>query len=115
MRVIYNRFIPFRGFKAINLFGVVFARHEFRPISDRTKRHEHIHTRQLIETLFIPFYLWYGIESLVRLIQFRNRMAAYRNISFEREAFANEENKNYLSERRMFSFLKYVINGKSDQ
>lgn len=26
MKVVYNNFIPFKGYKAINLFGIVFAR-----------------------------------------------------------------------------------------
>lgn len=26
MKVIYNRFIPFKGYKAMNLFGIVFVR-----------------------------------------------------------------------------------------
>ena len=26
MRVIYNKFIPFKGYKAMNLFGIVFVR-----------------------------------------------------------------------------------------
>ena len=26
MKVVYNNLIPFKGYKAINLFGIVFAR-----------------------------------------------------------------------------------------
>ena len=26
MKVIYNKFIPFKGYKAMNLFGIVFVR-----------------------------------------------------------------------------------------
>jgi hypothetical protein len=38
------------------------------------------------EMLYIPFYLWYGVEWLVKLFCKGN---AYRNISFEREAYDN--------------------------
>ena len=49
MKVFYNSLIPFRGFTAINLFGCVFARREFEPVSDRILRHEAIHTAQMRE------------------------------------------------------------------
>ena len=26
MKIIHNKFIPFKGYKAINLFGIVFVR-----------------------------------------------------------------------------------------
>jgi len=42
------------------------------------------------------------------LIQFRNRKKAYRNISFEREAYANESNPDYLTNRKFFSFFNYL-------
>lgn len=43
MKIIYNDIIPFKGYKAINLFGIVFARKSGRPLSDKkiktTKRY----------------------------------------------------------------------------
>lgn len=57
MKVIYNRLLPVRGFTAINLFGIVFARRECRPLSEVTLRHEAIHTRQMRETGYVGFYL----------------------------------------------------------
>jgi hypothetical protein len=38
------------------------------------------------EMLYIPFYLWYGVEWLIKLLCKGN---AYRNLSFEREAYDN--------------------------
>lgn len=35
MKIIYNDIIPFKGYKAINLFGIVFARKSGRPLSDK--------------------------------------------------------------------------------
>ena len=109
MKIVRNRILPPRGFNAIMLFGIVFTREE--KLSKRTLQHEAIHIRQMWEMLVIPFYLWYVLEWLIRLVQYRDRMQAYRNISFEREAFANDRNENYLNERRFFSFLKYLRNG----
>lgn len=70
--------------------------------------HEKIHIRQQIELLILPFFIWYGFEYLYRLAQYKNKIDAYRNISFEREAFSNELNLKYLSKRRIWAFLKYL-------
>ena len=70
--------------------------------------HEKIHAAQQRELLFLVFILWYGIEWFIRLIQFRNSYMAYRNTSFEREAYQNQEDLYYLKGRKFFSFLKYL-------
>lgn len=44
MKVVYNNLIPFKGFQAMNLFGILFARKEYNPISKITLNHEAIHT-----------------------------------------------------------------------
>ena len=44
MKIIYNKIIPFRGFIAINLFGILFAREELNAV---TINHEKIHTAQM--------------------------------------------------------------------
>lgn len=108
MKIIYNKILPPKGFAAINLFGIVFARKEFNPLSEKTINHEKIHTRQMKEMLYIFFYLWYGIEWIIRLIQYRNSMSAYYNISFEREAYQNERDPQYLDKRKMFSSMRYL-------
>ena len=106
MKIIYNNLIPFKGFVAINLFGILFARNEYsNKISDRTINHESIHTEQIKEMGYIFFYIWYLVEWLIRL--FINS-DAYRNISFEREAYINDDNLDYLKTRKRFSWLKYI-------
>jgi len=70
--------------------------------------HEKIHLRQQIEMLVLPFYIWYLTEYLVRLIKYRNRYQAYRNISFEREAYNYEKHAEYLTQRKFWSFLKHI-------
>lgn len=69
--------------------------------------HEQIHLRQQAELLVVFFYLWYALEFLFRLIQYKNRHKAYRNISFEREAYQYENDGNYLKNRKPYSFLKF--------
>ena len=110
MKIIYNNLIPFKGFIAINLFGVLFVRNEYKKRFDSggfttTLNHESIHTEHIKELGYIFFYIWYFIEWLLRL-PFGN---AYYNISFEREAYANEKNIKYLQARKHYSFLKYII------
>lgn len=70
--------------------------------------HERIHLRQQAELGVLPFYLWYLTEYLIRRIQYRDHYEAYRNISFEREAFANETNLTYLRTRRWWGFWRYL-------
>lgn len=52
------------------------------------------------------FYIWYVVEWFVKL--FFHGSSAYRNISFEREAYSNQEDDSYLKNRKMFAFLKYL-------
>lgn len=108
MKVIYNKYLPLKDYVAINLFGIIFARKEFKPISRVTENHERIHTVQMRELLFIFFYLWYMIEWIVRLIQYRNSKEAYLNISFEREAHKNQSDLGYLKVRKHYQNLKYL-------
>jgi hypothetical protein len=61
-----------------------------------------------LELLILPFFVWYFVEYAVRLLQYKNANLAYRNISFEREAYANELQLNYLETRTYFRFLKYL-------
>ena len=106
MKIIYNRILPFgKKFYAINLFGVLFAKGKCGSV---TINHEKIHTAQMKELLYIPFYLLYVLEWLIRLIIYRSNFEAYRNISFEREAYSNERDLSYLSHRPRFAFLKYI-------
>jgi len=70
--------------------------------------HERIHLRQQLELLIIFLYMFYGVEFLVRCLQYKNWILAYKNISFEREAYQNEVDFEYLNNRRFWSFLKYL-------
>ena len=105
--MIVNRFLPFSGFVAINLFGLILVRRG-ETFTSEDLRHEHIHTRQMRELLFLPFYLLYIIEWLVRLLQTRNALRAYRNISFEREAYEHQADPAYLARRRHFAWWRYL-------
>lgn len=96
MKIIYNNIIPFKGFKAITLWPFIFARKE---LSDIDINHENIHGRQQLELLIIFFYIIYLIEWLFK---------GYRSISFEREAYQNESNLDYLKNRRWFNWINLI-------
>lgn len=70
--------------------------------------HEKIHLKQQIELLWLPFFIWYGIEFLIRLFMYKNWNKAYRNISFEREAYRNEKDLNYLQSKKLWSYFRYL-------
>lgn len=108
--MIHNRFIPFGSFVAINLFGFIFVRRG-EDLTVTGLRHEHIHTRQMRELLFLGFYLWYLLEWLVRLVQLRNGKRAYFAISFEREAYAHQAEPSYLQHRKHFAWWRYMRAG----
>ncbi len=105
MKIIYNKIIPFgKDFYAINLFGVLFAK---GPCDAVTLNHEQIHTAQIKELGYIFFYVVYLIEWLFRIVQYRSNVDGYFNISFEREAYANQYDLTYLQKRKLFSFKRY--------
>lgn len=110
MIIVYNNLIPFKGFHATTLFPFVFVRKDEGKLLPSAEYHERIHLRQQAEMIVIFFYLWYCIEFLVRLILKRNRIEAYRAISFEKEAKANMYcwNQSYLENRKFWGFLRYL-------
>lgn len=103
--IIKSRLMP-KGY-CMNLFGTLWTRDKSW-IDRNVINHERIHTAQQRELLFIPFYILYVVEWLIRLIQYRSWHKAYRNISFEREAYTHGHNLNYLKTRKPYSFLKYL-------
>lgn len=105
--IIYNTLIPFRGYKAMAIWPFIFARSKYEDagLSDKDIRHEAIHLKQQGEMLVLPFFVWYMAEWFVRLFM---KGRAYRNISFEREAYANEADENYLSRRKHYAWIHYL-------
>lgn len=73
----------------------------------RMINHETIHWKQQMEMLIIFFYLWYFIEWIIKI--FTNFGNAYKSLSFEREAYDNDDNLNYLNERKHFAWIKRIF------
>lgn len=112
MKKIVSNIIPFEGFVAITIWPFVFVRRSEEDKYDSVAdNHEHIHGEQQQEMLgagaliggllimltgslwwllLLPAYFWwYLIEYALRSMFGTGN--AYRNISFEREAYANEK------------------------
>lgn len=101
-KVIETHLVPDCNIAAITLFGLVFTRSR-RNIDRYVLNHELIHCQQQLEWLYIPFFLLYGIEWLWHFMYFHDCDKAYRSISFEREAYANDHNLLYLKHRRHYA------------
>ena len=93
---------------AVTIFPFIFVRRQGFKVDKYLINHERIHLAQALELLVFPFYTWYSVEFLFRFIQYRNYDKAYLNISFEREAYENEGDLEYLKKRKFWSFLKYI-------
>ena len=107
MRIIYSKHFPPKGFGAINLFSLIVVRKGYGELNDAERNHEKIHTKQMLELLFIFFYIAYIIEWLIRFIQYGDGKKAYYNISFEREAYTHMYDSDYYKKRKLFMFIKY--------
>jgi len=107
MILVYRHIVP-KGYSGITLFPFVFLKSANLKHREALINHESIHLRQQLELLVIPFYVFYLIELFIRLIQYKNWSLAYKNISFEREAYQNEQDISYLKRRPFWQFLKYI-------
>ncbi|MFN8238689.1 MAG: hypothetical protein U0T77_11020 [Chitinophagales bacterium] len=101
------RFFTPKNISGITIYPfIILENKEIR--NDKTFiNHEMIHLYQQAELLLLFFILLYYLEFLVLLLKYKNWQQAYRNISFEREAYDNETNYDYLKTRKWFSFIKY--------
>ncbi len=108
MFLIVTKYLIPKGYCGLTVFPFVFVKYRVDKENLVFVNHEKIHLRQQSELLVLPFFIIYILEYFVRLIQYRKKDLAYRNISFEREAYSNEYNFDYLKERKIFSFIKYI-------
>ncbi len=69
--------------------------------------HERIHFAQQKEMLVFLFYIVYLVNYLTNFVRYKKHRKAYRNIVFEREAYSNERNLNYLERRKKFAWTGY--------
>ena len=107
MKIIRNNILPPKGFKAITILCFIFVKKGIE-LDDNDIRHETIHWEQEKELLFIGFYVLYLLDFLRNLLKFGDWSKAYRNICFEREAYANQTSWFYPEARNHYSWIKYI-------
>ena len=120
MKIIVNKYIPFHGFISMAFYNILLWRKEYEhkmsdtEYFDKVCNHESIHEAQMRDFCkWIPvggtiFYIIYLLEWLFRLLFTKDFMShnAYRNISFEKEARENEDNMDYIANRKHFAEWK---------
>ncbi|SHG07446.1 hypothetical protein SAMN05444396_104170 [Flavobacterium segetis] len=108
MLLIVTKYLIPNGYRGMTVFPFVFIKYKEDRGNLVLLNHEKIHLRQQLELLIVPFYVWYFLEYIIRLLHYRNSNLAYRNISFEREAYANEFDSLYLQKRVFWNFYFYL-------
>jgi len=89
---------------AITIWPFVFIRDDGNELP---LNHESIHIKQQQELFVLPFYLLYFWEWLRGRMKGLDGPEAYMKISFEKEAYSNELNPDYLSTRPKMAWKNY--------
>lgn len=108
MIIIISKYLIPKGYTGLTFYPFVIFKYTGSKADEVLMNHERIHIRQQLELLVLPFYFLYFLDFTIKLLKYRNRSLAYRNIVFEREAYANETDSNYIKSRPFFNFLKYL-------
>ncbi|MXV14779.1 hypothetical protein [Hufsiella ginkgonis] len=69
--------------------------------------HETIHLMQQAEMLVLPFYVFYLLNYLFNRMKGQKHFQAYRNIAFEKEAYAMDRQLNYLTRRKLWAWTSF--------
>ena len=134
IKIILNKDIKRRSAMAVLPFIILEKSKKF---SKDTINHEKIHIRQQLDLLPISwltnsivilsltdsywwlllnllpflnssvFYMLYIVNYFINKFRYEGHSKEYRNIIFEREAFENDNNYNYLNKRKATDVLKY--------
>lgn len=145
-KVFYNskiaKMILMEDYSTITIFAWVFTK--YITLKQAVINHECTHARQWVEltVLFglliwigmlifdysawylvfssVMFYLWYGLEYLVRRfiglfnLEEDKQKIAYREVSFEQEARISENDDNYLENSHYFAWMKFLIKNRNN-
>lgn len=108
MFIIVTKYLIPKGYRGLTIFPFVILANEKDRQNQSLINHEKIHIRQQLELLLLPFFIWYFLEYLIRLVHYGRHGIAYRNISFEREAYDNDYNLDYIQKRKFWNFVNYI-------
>jgi hypothetical protein len=108
MYLIVSKYLIPKGYTGLTFFPFIILKKKQFKADKFIVNHEKIHIRQQLEFLVIPFYFFYFLDFCYKLFIYKNKTDAYRNIVFERECYANEDNLSYLKTRKFWNFLNYL-------
>lgn len=94
--------------QGLAIYPFIFLQNKSLCRDKRIINHELIHIRQQLELLILPFYILYFLNLVINYIVHRNIYAAYKNVLFEKEAYQNDSNLNYLKNRSFAHWLIYL-------
>lgn len=106
--IFISKYLIPKNFVGIALYPFIFLKNEALKRDTCIVNHERIHLKQQQELLVVFFYLFYVIEWFFKWVKYNDRKIAYRNISFEREAYNNESDFRYLKNRKRWAFIAYM-------
>ena len=122
MRIIENDIISFGTFEAMTIGPYIFCK-DANELDEKGINHEAIHWEQQKELLVIGFYLLYIALWIIEVGRcvFNNERGydtsknkngvfkrAYRSIAFEREAYSNQCNLEYIGERKDYAWINFL-------
>jgi hypothetical protein len=106
--LIFSKYLFPSSFNALAIWPFIILKEKNLKYDIILLNHERIHLRQQVEMLWVIFFIFYLLEFFVKLVIYKKPKLAYHNLSFEREAYYNEQNLNYLKERKIWNSLKYL-------
>ena len=127
MKIIVNKFIPVKRFTALTFYNIIFWQKAHEALLEKEHykeiviNHESIHmaqerdfalwlgkypTLQIIVggTIFYVVYIFYWLLNLIK-----GTTNAVKSIPFEKEAYAHDNNLNYLEFREDKAWKKYKV------
>ena len=107
--IVYVKRFPIKNVLGVAIFPFIFVKDYFKGTRGETVliNHEKIHIRQQVELGVIPFYilyLWYWMWLRITL---GKKGFDYSLIPFEKEAYVNQYDLNYLNKRKPYSWINY--------
>ena len=133
MKIVRNKYIPFGTFDAMNILGFLFVKEDTK-LDDELINHEAVHTVQQYEILALSALValvvsnlyaswWYlliviampiAIYLLAWLIELvlPPYDSAYKDSPFEREAYRNQYDPEYLAKRPLFAWVNHILKNR---
>ena len=133
MKIIRNKYIPFGTFDAMNILGFLFVK-EDTILDDEIINHEAIHTVQQYEIMTASALValvmsnifaswWYlliviAMPIAIYLLAWVVELllppydSAYKDSPFEREAYRNQYDPEYLAKRPLFAWVSHILKNR---